>query len=98
MGYHISYDQTIVKTNFPDKKKFRIGKKQIKFGAICLIVVITAMLFRIKSVQNFLIPGDCGVTKSAFAAMVTNLQSGEPIADAVTTFCREIVENGYVSG
>ena len=44
-------------------------------------------------VQEFLLPGDPAVTAAALENMVDNIKDGNSIAEAVTAFCREIVEN-----
>jgi hypothetical protein len=44
--------------------------------------------------RDLLLPGDEQVTSAALEGMVSDLRSGEPIGEAVETFCREILAGG----
>ena len=45
-------------------------------------------------VRDILLPGDEDITAAALEGMVSDLRSGEPLGDAVETFCKEILAGG----
>ena len=89
MSYRIQYSPDAVH-KYPQKRQMR----QIKWGNVLLIllVVLSAIWMRMKGVPDFLIPGDPEVTKSAAAALVDRIQSGDPVNNAVTVFCKQILD------
>ena len=48
--------------------------------------------------QDFLMPGDMTVTQAAFGDMLENLENGQNLTDAVTAFCRQIVQDELQKG
>lgn len=93
MGYKIVYGPA-----GPKKRISReIGKK------LLLKVVAAALLLGLRftgigeRISEFLIPGDAAVTAAAWDGMTENIAAGENIGDAITTFCREIIENADIS-
>lgn len=88
MSYQIRYtDTSMVKQ---DKK---IRKPRVKLVILVCSVLLLVGLLQIKSVQNFLIPGDPEVTKAAFTSFTQELRAGERLGDAITTFCRQVIES-----
>ena len=47
-----------------------------------------------QTLRRFLIPGEPTVTEEAFSGMIGEIRAGEPVGDAVTAFCRQIMEHG----
>lgn len=45
-----------------------------------------------KTLQSLMIPGDGCVTQAAFEELTTNLMDGQPIGEAVTAFCRQVID------
>ena len=43
--------------------------------------------------RQYLIPGTATVTQEAFGNMMEGLQTGQPIGESVTAFCRQIVQH-----
>ena len=63
----------------------------------CIILVIGAILWmRVNGVPDFLIPGDPEITKSAAVALMDDLSEGVNVNDAVTSFCRSILDGAGV--
>ena len=44
--------------------------------------------------QEFLLPGEPTLTEQAFSGLVHDLSQGINLEDAMTVFCRQIIENG----
>ncbi len=51
---------------------------------------------RANNLRHLLIPGDPEVTTQAFETMIHSLCAGEEISEAVTAFCREILEHAQL--
>jgi len=90
MGYRITYGQTLRKTNLPTNQKKTTMKKWIYFALVCVLLVF-ALSFG--TVRRYLLPGDPVVTERALRELVSDLRTGEKVSDAVTAFCREILDN-----
>ena len=43
--------------------------------------------------REMLIPTDLNATEQAFQSMMEDLRMGEDLGDAITVFCRQIIEN-----
>lgn len=67
------------------RKKFRLTKRS---KTMIISLVICAMLLGLGYLYRPEIP------ESALENMAQSVRSGESIKDAVTAFCREIIENG----
>ena len=96
MGYRIEYGQGIIKKRTVISHS---AKKQIKkFVPILLstVLIVTMLWGKGESVRSFLIPGNDAVTVAALREMVCGLRNGESLTDAVTAFCREIIENADI--
>lgn len=94
MGYRIDYGQ-------PSDRKYPVLSSRrplpaLLCGALALFVLLTSLYWPEgrEALRDLLIPGDAAVTAEAFAAMLENVRAGEDVQDAVTVFCREILEHG----
>lgn len=47
--------------------------------------------------RTFLLPGDPTANEQAVSSLIQDLRAGEAFADALTVFCRQIIENGQTS-
>lgn len=94
MGYRIQYEPNL------DYKYRMAGKVNLKklwiagtFAALSILLI--AVLPSVRSfIWDFLIPGDPQVTTEAFSTLVSDICNGENFSDAVTVFCRQIINNG----
>ena len=93
MGYRIEYgDRAAV-------RKERKGRSLLtRIVTVACILSLVAGALAVKHagltwVTDFLLPGDPAVTAAALENMVESIREGEPWGDAVTAFCREIIEN-----
>ena len=88
MAYSISY-KTIGKMKYPCYKH---RKKQTYSWII--VVILIAGAFSIRPIRYFLLPGNPTVTEQALNVLVEDIKAGEPVSDAITTFCQTILEDG----
>ncbi len=86
MAYKIVYG--------PEKGKPRSGKKWAVIGAVAVLGL--ALLGRYLGWGDYLIPGDAAVTAMAAEEMVSQIAAGEPVREAFTDFCREIMDHGEI--
>ena len=79
------------------KKSLSPGKRKIIF-IITMLILCTALIWgREGTIREFIIPGNPGITEAAFINLVTDLREGEKFGDAITTFCREIIDNNGIN-
>ena len=94
MGYQISYGP--VKTK--DSVKMR-GKTVRTFAlVICIIALVIGLQVSGvgKTLWRWMLPGDPEITGAALDTMVQGLKEGSSVGDAITVFCREIIENAHL--
>ena len=87
MSYKIQYTPETA-YRYPQNKEEK--SKWGKFSVLFCVLVALAWL-RVNGIPEFLIPGDPVVTKAAASSLVAQIQSGEPLREAVTVFCKEIL-------
>lgn len=93
MGYQITYDRDVIK-----KKKMRVHK--IKWKRVALSVTAAALVVTLALpagrlwIRDLILPGDEDVTAAALEGLAEDLSAGEPVGEAVETFCREIIAGG----
>lgn len=94
MGYRITY------ASFGEENKMPANKRRnsvIAAGILVAALILGAFAVKhtgLRWVQEYLLPGDPAVTAAALEGFAQDLKEGESIKDAITTFCREIMENG----
>lgn len=93
MGYRIEYG-----SSGDLRKPLKSKRPYSAIAAAACVLALVAGAITVKQtgltwVQEFLLPGDPAVTAAALENMVDNIKDGDSIAEAVTAFCREIVEN-----
>lgn len=96
MGYRIQYGQTMKKIVVPEHNCNRKQTVAFPIFIVSAVLVTVLLLGKVEAVRNFLIPGNADVTEAALAALVNDLRGGEPIGDAITAFCTEIIDNANV--
>ena len=88
MSYRIVYSSQIQK--MPIKRK---GSPWVAGIAVFLILALCLTAGSGEWLQDLLLPGDAAVTGAALQNMVEDLKNGENLTDAVTAFCKEILDN-----
>lgn len=93
MGYQIMYSPED-NHKYPAYKPVRKNKWVIPAVLTAVLLAAAARPQVRSALENWLIPGDKDVTKAAFSLMLEDIRTGEPVSQAVSAFCREILENG----
>ena len=93
MGYRIEYNGAVLK-----RKKIRLPRKK-REGIMMGVAAVLATAFLLwpsgrRCIRDFLLPGDEEVTTAALNGLVESLSAGEPVGEAVHTFCVEIIAGG----
>ena len=90
MGYRITYAQNMVKTSLPSTQRKFIHKKLISITMLCLFILLLCFSGKVRSA---LLPGDPQITEKALITLADDIKQGDAVSDAVTAFCRTILEN-----
>jgi hypothetical protein len=93
MAYNIRYVSFGEEKKQPKDTQLR---NKITASLLVLVLLIGAMTIKhggLRWVTEYLLPGDPAVTAAALEGMVLDLREGENLYDAVTAFCREIMEH-----
>ena len=91
MAYQIRYSDMSF-----TKKPIKSKRPLFKWITILAAIMVMVYMLQLEAIQNFLIPGDPEITKSAFASFTKELREGERFADAVAVFCMEVIESDRV--
>ena len=93
MAYRIRYGQALIKKRIIFGNKIRFSKQYIIPFCCFLVLCGGIVIAKSKVVQDFFLPGNPDVTRTAISGFVTDLKDGETMKEAITTFCREIIDN-----
>lgn len=90
MGYRITYESP-----FKSENRKTFVKKTIYLKLISVVVIAFAVSFALfnTKLRRMILPGDPVVTERALSELVVDIREGQPVSDAVTAFCREILDN-----
>ena len=93
MDYQVEYD-SVGKEEKQKPDRHRVSGV-IAVVMVCVLVLgaVTIKTVGLPWVESVLIPGDPEITASAWQQMIEDLRKGGSMTDAVTAFCREIIEN-----
>jgi len=61
-------------------------------GIAAAAILLAGLWFNRHGVPDVLIPGDPQITKTAAAELIRHMREGAPVEEAVTTFCRQILD------
>lgn len=94
MSYKIQYspETAYLYPKIAQKRRFRAGRWIIAAG-----VIAAALWLHFQGIPDFIIPGDPAITKAAASALVVDIQNGTDVGDAVTTFCKAILDGAQTS-
>lgn len=87
MAYRIAYE------NIGPKKQKRSNRVKVLSSIIVICGVLAVVLHSLQLpwVQKLLLPGDSAVTAAALEGLAENLSQGKPLGDAITVFCRRVI-------
>lgn len=93
MGYRIVYESAIVK-----KTKIRrvtSPKQYIIIGSLVLLMLLSIcwLGWNKTNIRRYLLPGDPDITGAAIEELIEEIRSGTSVTDAVSAFCKEIVDH-----
>lgn len=86
VSYQINYDPS------RRRKFYTVKHKKIPSWILAVACIALAATIFHNELKNFLIPGDPQITSAAFSSLTEDLQAGESFKNAVTAFCREIID------
>jgi hypothetical protein len=93
MSYRIEYGSG-GELRKPCKKKGLWARVAVVICVLSLVAgAMTIKNTGLSWVKTVLLPGDPAVTAAALENMAESIREGESLVDAVTAFCREIIEN-----
>ena len=95
MSYAIRYDAGTTKKYPLKRKKYTKHRKGLLIVGFLLAIVLLSAC--ITPVRRFLLPGDPVVTESAIIKMADELQAGEGLQEAFSTFCQEVIRGSSVN-
>lgn len=92
MAYRIEYDSRNQKYEITSPK--RTCFPGLLLGAVTAFFLLTASFWPEgwAALRDIMIPGDDAVTLQALECMSDNLRNGMELGDAITSFCREIMD------
>ena len=94
MGYRIVYGPMPKTRKLRNYRAPRLRIMAAAFLLLFVLVVRQAWPDGAEILREYLLPGERSVTEAAFGEMVTDLQNGQSVGEAVTAFCKEIVKHG----
>ena len=98
MGYRVVYDSVRQEKRRAKSHGARLTGLTAMFLALFLMMVNVYWPKGREVLQEMIWPGDAAVTRQAAEAFVEELRFGEPIGDAVESFCREIIKSADIYG
>lgn len=94
MAYKIVYGEEPYEYHNPSKNGIRLRILTAALLLVFCFLVRLAWPGGTALLQNYVLPGESTVTEEAFEAMLSDLRAGEPLNDALTTFCKDVIQNG----
>ena len=89
MTYKIQYTPQDDR-RYPVVKQRRKGRRVNSW--LILLLIVAVVWFNFCGIPDFMIPGDPQVTKVAASQMVTMLKDGASTQEAITVFCRQVLD------
>ena len=96
MGYHIDYGLASQRKSDGTGSLFRIAAATALFFLLFCMIIWTCWPEGREVLCAFVFPGGGQTTIEAAEVFVYELKNGEPIKDALTHFCREILYHGDI--
>lgn len=93
MAYRIDYGPAPVRGRGRSGRLLRVQAMTAAFLLLFILCVRQYWPEGIAKLRETLLPGQ-GAGQAAFQEFVSELRDGEPVYDALTAFCRQILENG----
>ena len=97
MSYRISYGQTLIKEMIKEPAINKQGKIIPALLIAGCILAVSVFASGSDGLREYILPGNAEVTEAALSELVSNVRSGEPLGEAITVFCQEIIENANIA-
>ena len=93
MGYKVQYG-----VNRHERRNRRALLRKWVIAILLDVILVTAWVMDMRgTLYEALLPGDPVVTASALENLRQDLASGEPLGEAVTAFCREVIDGAALA-
>ena len=92
LGYRILYADGGKKIKLPNKA-ISVNRRLLKWVVFSIVIILLVAISQSRAVRHFLLPGNGAVTEAALGDLVESLKDGEQVGEAVTAFCKHIIEN-----
>lgn len=89
MAYRIAYSPEN-NARYPQVKKTR--KNYWGKWVVVTVLILAAAWISQRGIPDIFIPGDPDHTKAATNIMLELIKEGEPVEEALTAFCKEIID------
>ena len=78
-----------------NKTTFRLRLRALTAAFLLVFVLVVRFTWPrgTETIRRILMPAESTVTEAAFSEMIVMIQDGEPVGNALTSFCRHIVEH-----
>lgn len=87
------YGEKLIRTPIHTRMSQK-NKRWICLAVSACAIMLSLLLFgKSKALRNFILPGNADVTEAALNTLVNDLRQGQPLGNAITTFCQEIFDN-----
>lgn len=96
MSYRIVYGPMPKRKPLGQGSMLRVQLMAVGFALLFVFLVRMFWPDGLQALQSVLIPGEAGITEAAFGEMVSNLREGQPMGEAVTAFCRQVIDGAEV--
>jgi hypothetical protein len=93
MGYRITYENGVIRKQAVRVRQVKWKRWGAGAAATGLAIALMFPAGRLR-IRDLLLPGDEEITAAALEGMVSDLRAGEPVGEAVESFCREIIASG----
>ena len=96
MSYRIVYGPM---PKVETSEKGSIIRLQIMTAAfVLLFAILVRIIWPEGSVvlQSMLLPNEAGIAESAFTDMISDIQQGDAMGDAITSFCKQVIDSAEV--
>lgn len=94
MGYRIVYGPMPPAVKAKKSGSLRLRILTAVFALLLVLAVRLVWPQGTQTLHRFLMPGEPTVTETAFGSMIGNIRDGEPLPEAFTAFCRQVLESG----
>ncbi len=91
MSYNVTYNPELNR-KYPTERRSK--NKPLYIALILLGCFVAVYVLSQCGITHYLIPGDPEITTEAFSEMVARVSEGETVRNAVTEFCRKIINSG----